>query len=277
MSREVTGPSIRGMIRSLVRGGRRYMVRTLAKGLGRRMEPGLGSCVVVAPHPDDEVFGAGGMIALKRAAGVRVDVVFLTCGGASHERCCCVSRATVGANRRRLADKACGILGVGSECLHWFGWEDGTVPGSYAAGFSEAVAAVRAILEESGASEVYCPHPADVWGDHVAAAEIVAAAVAGLSGTPKVYHYLVWAWLNQPLHGLLGLRWRRSRRVDVGGVWEAKTAAMTTYLEEKAPGCGRPWVGALPADLLRAFQWRHEIVFDSDPGRGPGQTTRSKR
>lgn len=241
------------------------------------MESGRGGCAVIAPHPDDEVFGAGGLIALKRMAGAQVDVIFLTAGGASHAGCCDLSADEVGANRRRLAERACRILGVGTRYMHWLGWQDGALPGSQAAGFREAAGSVRAILEECDASEVYCPHPADVWGDHVVASEIVAAAVNGLPISPKVYHYLVWAWLNQPLRGLLRLSWRRSRHFDVKKVLEQKKAAMAAYLDEKVPGCGRPWVGALPADLLRAFEWRHELVFDLDAGRVSSEAGERRR
>ena len=36
--------------------------------------------LVIAPHPDDETVGAGGAIAMARARGWDVTVVFLTCG-----------------------------------------------------------------------------------------------------------------------------------------------------------------------------------------------------
>ena len=36
--------------------------------------------LVIAPHPDDEVLGCGGSTLIHRAAGRRVDVLFLTSG-----------------------------------------------------------------------------------------------------------------------------------------------------------------------------------------------------
>ncbi|PZE93855.1 SAM-dependent methyltransferase [Curtobacterium sp. MCLR17_039] len=45
---------------------------------------GTGSVVVVAPHPDDETLGAGGLIAAAAAAGVPVHVLLLTRGERSH-------------------------------------------------------------------------------------------------------------------------------------------------------------------------------------------------
>lgn len=40
--------------------------------------------VVVAPHPDDEVLGVGGLMATAVGAGVELDIVAVTDGDASH-------------------------------------------------------------------------------------------------------------------------------------------------------------------------------------------------
>ncbi|HSW04850.1 MAG TPA: PIG-L deacetylase family protein [Aquabacterium sp.] len=43
---------------------------------------GIGALLVLAPHPDDEVFGCGGLLALAVAQGVRVHVVVVSDGAA---------------------------------------------------------------------------------------------------------------------------------------------------------------------------------------------------
>lgn len=258
-----TVPTLIAAIRYGIRLVRRDIARVASSICCERAVRGPGSSVIVAPHPDDEVFGAGGLIASKRAAGVRVDVVFLTDGGESHAGCCGLSAGEIGANRRRLAERAGGLLGIEDGNRHWLEWADGTLPRTGAPGFAEAATTMKAVLEDLAPQEVYCPHPMEVWSDHVAASEIVAAAAAGMATRPRIYYYLVWAWLNQPLRGLLKLGWRKSRRCDIGDVFEAKKAAMQAYLDGRAPGCGRPWIGVLPADLLRAFDWPHELFFEA--------------
>ena len=42
------------------------------------------SCLVLAPHPDDETLGAGGLLARLARDGVRCDVIVLTDGEGSH-------------------------------------------------------------------------------------------------------------------------------------------------------------------------------------------------
>ena len=46
--------------------------------------PTLGPTVVVAPHPDDESLGCGGLLALLRRAGVAVGAVLVSDGTMSH-------------------------------------------------------------------------------------------------------------------------------------------------------------------------------------------------
>jgi LmbE family N-acetylglucosaminyl deacetylase len=46
--------------------------------------PSSGRAVVVAPHPDDEILGVGGTVALLTAAGAEIFLVAVTDGEASH-------------------------------------------------------------------------------------------------------------------------------------------------------------------------------------------------
>ena len=65
--------------------------------------------VVLAPHPDDETLGCGGLIALKRSLGAPVRVIFMTDGAGSHSG---VDRPALTATRKEEASAACNVLGV---------------------------------------------------------------------------------------------------------------------------------------------------------------------
>ena len=68
--------------------------------------------VVVAPHPDDEVLGVGGTMALAAAAGVEVQVVAVTDGGASHPGSPTLGPDELVARRPAETDAALAHLGV---------------------------------------------------------------------------------------------------------------------------------------------------------------------
>lgn len=218
------------------------------------------SALVVAPHPDDEVFGAGGLIAAKRALGASVKVVYLTGGGASHRNCCQVSANQVIAHRQALSIRAAARLGlVQSDCL-FLGLPDGSLPNRVQAGFSTAVSRLADIFASVSPDEIYCTHPMDVWPDHVAASAIARAAAYAAAPGALVFEYLVWAPLSLSSRALLSLPWKRATRLQIGPWAELKSASIQTYLSSAAP-CGRPWVGELPPDFLRLFCRSSETFF----------------
>jgi LmbE family N-acetylglucosaminyl deacetylase len=83
--------------------------------------------LIVAPHPDDETFGCGGLIKLKRASGVRVRVVILT-NGEGVASGLCEHPATVVSARKREALEACQRLGIDAESVRWLQLPDSKLP-----------------------------------------------------------------------------------------------------------------------------------------------------
>ena len=63
-----------------------------------------GPVLVIAPHPDDETLGCGGLIAASVRAGHRVHTVFVTEGGASHPACRSWTRPERAAQREAEAE-----------------------------------------------------------------------------------------------------------------------------------------------------------------------------
>ena len=80
--------------------------------------------LVVAPHPDDEVLGVGGLVAML-AGGV--EIVVVTDGEASHPDSTVHSRAALAAIRRAETVTACGLLGVVPAAIAHLGHPDGGV------------------------------------------------------------------------------------------------------------------------------------------------------
>jgi LmbE family N-acetylglucosaminyl deacetylase len=84
----------------------------------RRLDPvalpveTLDRIVVLAPHQDDETIGAGGALLLARAAGVPVDVVFVTDGGSKGATAYGDSPEDVVEIRNREAQQVCDRLGA---------------------------------------------------------------------------------------------------------------------------------------------------------------------
>jgi len=147
------------------------------------------SCLVLAPHPDDETLGAGATIARKRAAGTPVRVVVVADGRHANPSAV-IDEAELAHIRRNEAIAACTALGVEADQLRFAGFEDGVLEGQI-----EAVARlVRDELAEHRPAEVLIPSPIDGHPDHRALHAAAQRALATSGVEPVVLEYPVWFW-----------------------------------------------------------------------------------
>lgn len=148
--------------------------------------------MVFAPHPDDEVLGCGGTIALHRRTDATVKVVFMTDGRSSHRALLdSVWLATI---RQREAYAACEALGIEAANVFWLGFEDGRLRNA----FRPAVAQVGALLAEHTPNAILIPFKHEDPPDHRATRAIVLKAVRCLGAAVNVYEYPIWFWHHWP-------------------------------------------------------------------------------
>lgn len=135
--------------------------------------------LVLAPHPDDEVVGAGGTLALHLARGNSVLVVYMT-----------DDEAAAG-TRVREARALGAAVGLDQAFL---GGRDGALapePG--------LVARVAELLTGHAPTQIFVPWPLDAHPDHRATARILAGALAAAPQCDAaVFGYEVWSCLPQP-------------------------------------------------------------------------------
>jgi LmbE family N-acetylglucosaminyl deacetylase len=174
-----------------------------------------GRLVVIAPHPDDEVLAAGGL--MRWTAHHRRDVVVIavTDGEASHARSRRVTPEALRARRARERCEAFARLGVPEVAVHRLGEPDQ----GCAARVADIAAAIRAIVEPSDV--VVAPSRQDRHPDHVAVSR---AARCGASGTvATVWEAPTWA----RVHGTAGPPTTTLELDEVS--WLAKQHAVTAY------------------------------------------------
>ncbi|HEX2162873.1 MAG TPA: PIG-L family deacetylase, partial [Thermoanaerobaculia bacterium] len=118
------------------------------------------SVLVVAPHPDDEVLGCGGLLVGLVERGAAVRVVFLTDGGGDAEG---EARAAYVARRREEAAAVAGLLGFAG--VEHVGLPDGALDRH----LDEAAAALRRALLAQRPELLLVPSPLEASRDHRAA------------------------------------------------------------------------------------------------------------
>jgi len=218
--------------------------------------------LVLSPHPDDETFGCGGLIKLKRDAGVRVRVILLTDGEAVASAPGESREAVVSARRREFIE-ACHKLGLRKENLRWMHLPDGKVPHSGQPGFKSAMQSLLAEIKSFSPGEVYCTHIQDAHKDHVAAGHLARAALGQYSHPCTLFYYPIWMWhyTDSGLqHRLLGTgAWR----LDIAATKDAKRQAMAVYLQAVKTIKGDPYCGRLPGYIMYNASRDYEVFFPS--------------
>ncbi|MEM8849008.1 MAG: PIG-L deacetylase family protein [Pseudomonadota bacterium] len=262
----------------LERGAMRLVHRVLSRrSVDRTDALSVKNCLVLAPHPDDETLGCGGLIQRKRAAGASVHVTVVTDGAATHDgdEAQSLTRDALIDLRERETIEACAILGVEADAVSFLRLPDGDLA-AHADGLRERLADIVARIAPE---EVYVCALADGHRDHQALARAVRdLARTDRLGRADLLEYPVWFWdfrswrpdgLSNKAGFVSGLRAalahaRRApvQHVSIAGLVERKRAALACHRSQLGTYEGEPdWVG-LPDAFLAHFNDDREFFFD---------------
>jgi LmbE family N-acetylglucosaminyl deacetylase len=146
--------------------------------------------VVVAPHPDDESLGCGGLIADACRQGVREKVVIVSDGAGSHPNSKAYPPERLTALREVEARQAGAELGLRPEEKHFLRLPDRFVP--YEGEEAErAIKVIADCVREIGAGSLFVSWRHDPHCDHEASYRI-AREVQRRVGKVKLFEYVVW-------------------------------------------------------------------------------------
>lgn len=233
------------------------------------------TALVLAPHPDDEVFGCGAAIASLRETGASVTVAIATDGAGTEPDP--ASRRRIG--EERLAESRAALAILGGADVVALGFPD---RGLSAAGEPLRAALARLLAGEPGL--VMLPSPVEVHPDHRALAEAFLTLEVPAATTVGFYE------LSQPI--------RPNFLLDATRFVERKARAMAAFVSQNQ---ARDYPGfvtglnayrrmTLPAEVTSAEaywvtdgaalgRWRREALraaigpTDADPAGRPGPLT----
>lgn len=225
-------------------------------GWGRRFPsldltacPGI---VVLGAHPDDETLGLGGTISALTAAGVRVDLVSVSDGGAAYPGWSRQRRKRLERVRRLELRKAAEVLGVTETiCL---GLPDGEI-GEHEAWLGNALTAI--LRRRPG---VWCAATwrGDGHPDHEALGRAALFAARRVGAVLLEYPIWMWhwAWPNDT-----AVPWQRARTVPLArsDTDRKQRAAQRFRSQFEAPDEGGAPV--LPPFVMRRSLAVGEVVF----------------
>ena len=214
--------------------------------------------MILAPHPDDESLGCGGLIAASCAVQNWPIVVILTDGAASHPGSKEFPPPRLARLRQAEALAAVAELGLPADRLVFLDFPDAAMPES-GADFAAAAARLAALAREQDCGAIVGPWVHDPHGDHVAGARL-AAAVAVAAGLP-LCAYPVWGWLLPPATRLDETR-AAGWRLDIAAWLPAKQRAIARHRSQYDGLINDSPNGfSLPPELLAVFERNFEVFI----------------
>lgn len=186
------------------------------------------SSIVVAPHPDDETLGCGGVIAHLRADNYPVRVLVMSDGTLSHPRSQRYPAPALRALREAETLSALAVLGVEPSQVTFLRLKDGSVPTPGATGFEQVVTQCCNYLTKLAPKTIFLPWRRDPHPDHRATWQIIHTSMASLHPLPRLIEYPIWDWdpeqqVNLPTPEVTA--WR----LDVSAVLALKLKAISAY------------------------------------------------
>ena len=161
-----------------------------------RLGEDIGNLLVLAPHPDDESLGCGGLINLLTKLNKKVGIIFLTSGSASHPNSATHPPSKLSKIRELEALKACNILGVAETDRHFLYHEDGKLKDLTRRHINEISHEIANIFTQGNFNAIATPWRRDPHPDHIAAYNIGEAVCRILNNKPLRIEYPIWLWKN---------------------------------------------------------------------------------
>lgn len=214
---------------------------------------GCPQLIVVAPHPDDETLGLGATIAQLTAAGVAVQVVCVSDGGAAHPGASACERLRMETTRKYELRRATSFLGTNPPIS--LGLPDGELA-DHEDGLTETL---TEILEAAGPA-TWCAATwrGDGHPDHEAVGRAASAACARTGAA--LLEYPVWMW-HWALPADPAVPWDQAYRAPAPG-WatERKRRAARLYRSQFVPNASQS-APVLPGFVLPRLLAVGEVVF----------------
>ncbi|KAA0970719.1 PIG-L family deacetylase [Aureimonas fodinaquatilis] len=148
--------------------------------------------LVVAPHPDDESLGCGGLLWHFQRLNREVHFAFVTDGGASHPNSPTWPRHRLADEREKEAEKALFRLGHAHSVRHFMRLRDADMPMEGSDQYATALATAADIVLHARPDLVILPWRRDPHRDHRDAWKLFTEAVAQTGLKPSTMEYAIW-------------------------------------------------------------------------------------
>jgi LmbE family N-acetylglucosaminyl deacetylase len=218
--------------------------------------------VVVAPHPDDETLGCGGLIALAHADGRAIKIIVLTDGCGSHPNSRTHPPCKLRALREHETLSAVVALGLDATAVSFLRLPDRALP-SEGSEADSAAREIAATVEKIRASAILTTWRHDPHCDHQAAWRIALTARQSLTDDMALIAYPIWGSTLLPQTQLPAKP--RGWRLPIDGVLSRKERAIRAHCSQISRLVENdPPVLVLTEETLNRFREPYEIYLEAE-------------
>ena len=204
--------------------------------------------LVMAPHPDDESLGCGGLIALASSRGIPVIVAVMTDGSGSHPGSVAWPPDKLARLREQEVSDAIAELGVPSPSIVYFRYTDGKMD-QQSSRRAQALRSLTGIVLNNDIGAIFATWGEDPHPDHQATFDLAARLAETCPGT-TLFAYPVWG-LTQPPDTRLAQRLGPVYRLNIAPVRARKQRAILAH---------RSQLGQIVLDDPDGFQLQPEVL-----------------
>ncbi|MEI6139828.1 MAG: PIG-L family deacetylase [Mariniphaga sp.] len=212
--------------------------------------------LIIAPHPDDEIFGCAGLMRHSVTKNIEVYIIVTTRGEAVHRDCCNINEELLKKKREELCYLANKNLGIVKNNITFLTWSDSEL--ERLTDDASVINEIRILIERINPDTIFCPHPLENTSDHVAIYSIVKSATIEFNG--KLFYYCVWFWYHKKISDILKLDFNSSFLLDIKKEYIFKKDSINIYINNTAQ-CGNPYSGKLPFSLMYSVKWVNELFY----------------
>lgn len=222
----------------------------------------ISTTLILAPHPDDESLGCGGLIKLLSEQGTKVFIAFITDGSHSHPNSRKFPPHLLASMRMEEAINACAILGIPSSQLIFLYQPDGYLSEIGSDIFSDTAQLITTLINHESIQSLFLPFENDHHADHRATWRIGLKAVEDSVIKPQIIEYPVWLWHHGVLNDLPDSKLYDFYKLDIAGVKEVKLRAILAHKTQTTTMINDDPTGfVLTSELIAPFLEGYEYFF----------------
>lgn len=216
--------------------------------------PDHDNILIISPHPDDEIFGCGGLIIRQIKKNKKVSVIILTGGEASHAGCCNINTDKLKEKRKKLSLEAAKITKTPQNDIYFMNFTDGNINKK-----DNEIEQLEKIIKKINPDAVFFTNAFEGWSDHIISGEIIKELLANKN--TELFEYCVWLWFNMPIRKIFKIHWKKTQIIKLTNQEiELKNKSIDCYIFPKS-ACGRPYSGSLPKVFIQSNRWKKELYF----------------